>query len=378
MTINIIIIGADLSNSFDAGSLRVRNLFDTILENTNYFVTNIVKFGDLSSISKNMNFEKIPKYFRIFKIFQIFIRIKKDKNKIVLYNYGSFNITNLDLILIAKLLHIPIVFDIVENIHIETDYPRRISILKAFINRNFEKVLHWYASGCIAISGNLFKMISSFSKQRYSVIHLPISVLMREWESPMSKVNKKLIIFYGGSFGPKDGLEFLIKAFDSISSEFPTAELHLSGKGAIRHIKMTEEFINGISSKERVKMLGTLERQDYVNKVISSDIVCVTRTNSIFANYGFPFKLGEYLAAGKAIIVSDISDVSKYLVNEVDAIIIDPESVDSIASSLRKLLQNEAIRLEIGLNAQRKALKYFDSKKVGKDFEDFLNVLLRK
>jgi len=297
MRINVIIIGTDISNSFEAGSLRVRNLFDTILDNPKYSVINIIEEVHLTSENDNLQYVKISGWFRLFSIVSLFLRLKKESSNTILYNYNSISFLFGDYIFIAKILRIPIVFDVVENIHVNVEYTRLLSLIKIHLNRFSEKVIYWYASGCITISNNLFKMFIEFSKYRCPIVHLPISVLMREWEYTFSKDNSELIIFYGGSFGPKDGLEYLIKAFDRVAYEFPSCVLHLSGKGATRHMIKIKDFLKNITNKDRIKMLGSLERCEYVKNVVSADVVCVTRTNSKFANYGFPFKLGEYLAA---------------------------------------------------------------------------------
>jgi glycosyltransferase involved in cell wall biosynthesis len=87
----------------------------------------------------------------------------------------------------------------------------------------------------------------------------------------------------------------------------------------------------------------------------------MTRNNSLYANAGFPFKLGEFLAAGKAIIATNVGDVSQYLTNGINALVIPPESEKAIEEALCLCIENNnELRKKIGSEAKKTALKYFD------------------
>jgi glycosyltransferase involved in cell wall biosynthesis len=88
----------------------------------------------------------------------------------------------------------------------------------------------------------------------------------------------------------------------------------------------------------------------------------MTRNNSAFANAGFPFKLGEFLAAGKIIIATKVSDVEKYLVHQQSAMLVAPESVNEIVMALNNCIENIAtLKNTMGKNATAVAKKYFDA-----------------
>lgn len=383
MKVELVITGVDITDPFNAGSIRVRNLLDGITDDHRYRVTNIVWQKDDSiagnSVASNITLFKTNGNHRLLNIYKLLWRLKNNGNQHILYNYGSVEVQNLAIILWAKWLGYKIIFDIVENHHVKAEFKRPfISRLKFYFTSYFEKRLYWFADGCIVISGNLFEQMAGFLKNRIPLTHIPISVRIGEWAGESTTDKNKKIIYYGGSFGSKDGLEYLLYAFYRISGDFPHAELHLSGKGAKRHLDYIIQIIESLPCKSRIRMLESLDREEYVKKVLASDIVCVTRTNSVYANYGFPFKLGEYLAAGKAIIVSDVSDVSKYLKHKRDAWIVKPESIRSIEEGLRELLTNETLRNELEKNAKLKAMEHFDSLIISKEFKNKIENLVRQ
>ena len=87
----------------------------------------------------------------------------------------------------------------------------------------------------------------------------------------------------------------------------------------------------------------------------------MTRVNSKFANAGFPFKLGEFLASGKAVVATNIGDVPNYLFNDINAILIEPDSVDEIANALLMLISDPQKRERLGIQARKTAEHCFDS-----------------
>jgi glycosyltransferase involved in cell wall biosynthesis len=95
------------------------------------------------------------------------------------------------------------------------------------------------------------------------------------------------------------------------------------------------------------------------------------RTESGFANAGFPFKLGEYLATGNPVISTKVSDVETYL-TAVDAYLIDPNSPQQITRSLKEIVANPEEARKIGLNGLKKCKKYFSSETNGKVLFDLL------
>ncbi|MGF2414764.1 MAG: glycosyltransferase [Ferruginibacter sp.] len=95
------------------------------------------------------------------------------------------------------------------------------------------------------------------------------------------------------------------------------------------------------------------------------DIFCMTRVNSKFANAGFPFKLGEFLASGKAVIATNVGDVPNYLFNDINAMVVNPDSVEEIVDALLILIEHPEKRQALGKEARKTAEKFFDSDAVG-------------
>src|SRR5690606_21211749 len=119
-----------------------------------------------------------------------------------------------------------------------------------------------------------------------------------------------------------------------------------------------------INNNRKIVFLGYLDSEEYYKVLNSCDIFCMPRNNSLFANAGFPFKLGEFLATGKGVVATKVGDVSQYLTNMENAMLIEPESVDEIVKAIEYLVLNTDEIARLGDSAIGVARENFDSDKL--------------
>jgi len=123
--------------------------------------------------------------------------------------------------------------------------------------------------------------------------------------------------------------------------------------------------IENVQHKDRIQYKGFLATDEYYKTLNECDIFCMTRVNTEFANAGFPFKLGEFLASGKAVVATSVGDVPNYLFNDVNAMVIKPDSTEELIHALLLLIENPEKRQALGAEARKKAEKWFDSDTIG-------------
>jgi len=75
------------------------------------------------------------------------------------------------------------------------------------------------------------------------------------------------------------------------------------------------------------------------------------------ASVASPMKMFEYMAAGRAIVSSDLP-VIREILNEQNAILCEPENLPAWRSSLQNLLDNESQRLALGAHAREDVQGY--------------------
>lgn len=387
-TINIIIVGVNYHGQM-VSSQRVKNLFSQISYNSNVKISNIVINANDEEQEKILESHKIIKYnfwnpisILVFFYKGLFYISKKFNRKAlnIIYHYGYPSLEDILFLKFAKILGYKIVYDIVESISHTSSINSSLRLkIKNWSSRQMLNQLHKNGSLCFGISSGLCKILNIICVNKISVVHLPICIDV-DYVSSFKKEKgvvseKKIKMFYGGSFGFKDGFEFLINGFELACERQENIELILTGKISKQMDGKVQSLIASSKFSQRIKFLGCLSSSEYYSTMVNSDILCMTRINSEYANLGFPFKLGEYLASGNAIIATRVGDVPNYINHKQNAVLINPESASEICDAIIELANNPQLREDLSLNARITALKFFSSEKWSNFFYNKLLIL---
>ena len=297
-------------------------------------------------------------------------------HKNIVYFYGPLFIDSVVPIQYAQKLGYKIVFDVTE------DYGLTDSVSRSFFQYFGANLAHGISSRIRSLASGII-VISSYLEERYKKIfennvpvhYLPISVDINKFHQKATEKKEEVSLFYAGSFGKKDGLPVLLDAFDSLAAKYHNIRLVLTGQGDASDLK---EFI---SRKERspygnrIDFKGYLDENEYYAVLNDADIPCMTRVDLAFAHAGFPFKLGEFLATGKPVIASRVSDIDRYLVNGHSAMLVNAGSSTEICSAVEYLMNNPEDAAAIGARGRDVSISFFDYRKQGRDLLDFLENL---
>ena len=150
---------------------------------------------------------------------------------------------------------------------------------------------------------------------------------------------KKIITFCGSLDGDKDGVPILIESFAMIANEFPSIQLQLIGslsREATRN--RIEALIQKLNIKGRVIVTGSVKRDAVPALLCNSDILALARPANKQAEGGFPTKLGEYLATGNVVVVTNVGEIGLFLKDNINAFIAEPDSAEKFAQKLREAL----------------------------------------
>jgi glycosyltransferase involved in cell wall biosynthesis len=299
----------------------------------------------------------LPKYFVTgISTLQSWV-IKGNKN--ILYCYGGLTLENVVFVAFSKIAGYRVVLDIVEDDTFIKEKLHFLGKVKWLSGEILEKLIPALADGLIVISSYLKSLYEKDLDTSIPIRLIPISAKCRELATK-TRGPGPLKIVYSGSFAKKDGVDLLIDAFERVHKEIGNCVLMLTGSGA--NLKM---YQRRIAENPSIQYLGYLEDEEFGDFLQQADILCITRTGSIYANAGFPFKLGEYLATGKPVIVSDVGDVRYYLDNMTDALIVEPDNIESIIQALKFCINNPEEASRIGLNGKSKCKRHFDPSRNG-------------
>jgi len=296
----------------------------------------------------------------------------------IFYIYGPATFEKFPMIRQARKSGYKVIFDIVEDYDAVANLSLKISSkANNFSAKWLSKRSLSAADGIIVVSSYLKEKISNLTKGKIPILLRPISVNTAAIPYTRPFSTSEISLFYAGIFGFKDGVENLLDAFDILAWSYPRLRLVLSGAGDPIRMQKILNRIKSSAYNDRINYVGYLSDEQYYRLLCSVDIPCVPRVDSLCANAGFPFKLGEFLASGKPVVASRVSDVEKFISDRRDAILTKPGSVDELVSGIRYLLENIAGAIQIGVNGRKKAVEKFDVSTQGDCLYDFLRKVAR-
>lgn len=379
---NIIFISSQPYPIGMAGTKRIR-LFAEYLANknvtVNLFTISMSNYeNDVSGVLNNVKYQFVRRRYhhilfgsrylkhRIADLFD-----KQDANFI--YVYGGLNIETKRLISYSIKLGYKIVLDLVEDYSLHNEKIRKRLALRYKLNTYLNQKMMHHVDGYIVISKYLKENLKSKNINNRKNQLIPISAGNLHFNP--TKVDKRtnFRFLYTGTFGVKDGIDYMLTAYKKLYEKYKNVELYLTGK--VGRISKNYKYLQEIDSTYNIKYLGTIPDNDYYNFLYNTDVLLMTRIGSKFANSGFPFKLGEYLATGKPVIATDVSDINLYLKDKEDIIMAQPSDAESLFKAMEFTYLNYDNCIEIGQNGKRTAKKYFNPKTNGKLLQDFLNAL---
>ena len=170
----------------------------------------------------------------------------------------------------------------------------------------------------------------------------PISDDRRYTESELNSLKEKIgaenkkIVLYMGNFESYQGVELLLHAFAGIAGSFSNAMLVLIG-GTPAAVHEKQLLAQKLSIDHRVHFTGLLPPEETTIYLQAADILVSPRTKG----ENTPMKIYTYMAAGSAILATDMFTHTQVLDHE-SALLTPPEE-GPMAKGLEKLLNDDTL-----------------------------------
>ncbi len=165
------------------------------------------------------------------------------------------------------------------------------------------------------------------------------------------------------------GISYIIKAMAIVVKKHPGWKYAIVGNGQSK--AMLEHLVRDLDLKENVFFFGAVPNEKIPSVYAAADIVA----------HSFAFKattsiaLMESMAAGKAIVATASGEVAPTVGDT--ALLPKQKDAKSIAFCLIKLIENPALRDELGKKAQLRAKKLYSIKSIAAQFEEIYKKVQR-
>lgn len=183
----------------------------------------------------------------------------------------------------------------------------------------------------------------------------------------------KKILFSLGRLVKRKGFDKVIQAMSEISLSQPDLILVIGGSGPEEGElkKIAADLPESI--RKKVIFLGSLTDEEYWAWLELCDIF-IMASRDISGDYeGFGIVYLEANLAAKPVIAGDSGGVRDAVLDNVNGLLVDPESVSSIAAAVIKLAGDETLRQELGAHGNRRVVETMSAKKQAEKFYSALN-----
>jgi len=319
------------------------------------------------------------RFINIFSLFYALLRfiriLTKSKNRfdvIILVSNSLFLIY--PLYLLSKLLGIKLIQE-------KSEFP--------FVLNNktfFGKIFAYYYihttyrlfDGLIIMTHNLEKYFKDKVKSGCRTIIVPMTVEPERFTNIPANNLGDYIAYCGDIGGNKDGVKNLITSFSYISNEFPEVKLLLIGgsKDKNERVKL-EEYVKKIDCRN-VVFFGVVTRDEIPPLLSNAKILALARPSSLQSTGGFPTKLGEYLSTGKPVVVTKVGDISLYLIDNINAYLVEPNDNQAFANKLYHVLRNYDEALSVASRGKELVFDTFNYLVQAKRLQMFLHKVIEK
>lgn len=247
--------------------------------------------------------------------------------------------------------------------------------------KEFHSSRYFYKENSNSVQQKVLTKLTQFTEKKYDQL-----VVLNDSEQKFYK-NKQIVvipnpaeisgkraevsskkIMAAGRISPVKNFGGLIDAFALLSKSFPDWELHFFGEDYVGTQANLEKKIKDYGLESQIKLMGVFP--DLKKEMYNYSIYAMTSETECF-----PMVLLEALSVGLPVISYDSPTGPKHiLTNNEDSFLVPYKNLDIFVEKLKKLMQNENLRHEMGNNGQEN-VKRFSIEKIMQQWIDLFHSL---
>ena len=168
----------------------------------------------------------------------------------------------------------------------------------------------------------------------------------------------EIVVGFVGTFGPWHGVLVLQQAIELLlqSPSQPPLRFLLIGNGPLQ--QDVRKSLQSYESSGRVIFSGIVPHDRVRSYLDAADILVSPHVPMPDGRpfFGSPTKLFEYMAMGKAIVASNLDQLSQVLSHNQTAVLVEPGDVTELANAILLLARDPALRIRLGKQARLAAM----------------------
>jgi len=204
----------------------------------------------------------------------------------------------------------------------------------------------------IAVSSAARHFVSRYFPGEYRIIPNGVDVDFYASARPFPEFRDgKVNILFVGRVEPRKGAMYLLRAYAKIKATCPETRLIIVGRGP--DLGKLRRFVHSQRLSD-VLFAGRVDDVDKARFYKTADIYVAPSTGQ----ESFGIVLLEAMAAGCAVIASDIHGYKRVVQRNVSGLLVEPRDVDALADAVARLAGDPALRRSLGEAGARRAPEY--------------------
>jgi len=170
-------------------------------------------------------------------------------------------------------------------------------------------------------------------------------------------LSERPYLLFVGRFVEKKGIGYLLDAMRVLESEGAAVDLVLIGDGPL-----TEVLSRQSDGLRGARFLGWLPNQEVRRAMRGALAICVPSVTARAGDSeGLPNVVIEGMAAAVPVIASDHGGIGEAVEHERTGFLVPPADPQAIATAVRRLLSDPALRRQMGIAARLAATEHFNA-----------------
>jgi len=209
-----------------------------------------------------------------------------------------------------------------------------------------------HLDGKIAVSQAAASLIQKHFPGYYNII--PNGVDVERFAAPQPPIPElddgMTNILFVGRLEKRKGLRYLLRAFERVKAKRPDTRLVVAGGYDDRQRRGYERWVSEAGLRD-VEFVGYVSNDMLPRYQHSAHIFCAPNTG----NESQGIILLEAMAAGRAVVASNIEGFDGVITHGVEGLLVRPKDSDALAEALLELVGDPDMRRDIGARAAERA-----------------------
>lgn len=227
---------------------------------------------------------------------------------------------------------------------------RRMLTLQTTNSQFLRKKMIRCANAVTAISSILAEQAEPYFGGNIRLIRngIPFHELRRAAASMHKMPGRVLFV---GRLEPMKGVDTLLRAFASLSTDLAHACLHIVGEGSQMHTLKT--LAANLHVEKHVRFLGYVRGPELLREYAEAEVFCGLSRSEALGNVFL-----EAQAAGCAVIATRVGGIPDIVHDEHTGLLVPPDDPASAASAIALLLRDSALRQSLAESGAQSVMQF--------------------